>query len=458
MEHTVYITGEEAFAGGHGVNTGAGGHGVAAAAAKRAARKSQREVNAELLVSRRSFLSGTLRTGAMMGLAGGALGMATELSGCAGGANPEPLTVSSDDVTTAEELEEMEDYSSMLRPFATWEMPYGSVVYNSTPGMCVCLVPGESASPLTYVYTLDTATGERTRVIQSAVGTEDGFEVYDARGTSRGLIWVEANIFTRMWRVYMSPLTDGALTNIQMVDSGDGEWEMPSIAVVGDYGFWQVRPRLDGSHTLDNSLLKKAAFGGSMASVAFTSEGRFATPIYALSDRLVITPRRDFNNLTHYELTLVNALTNAVEDTLCLQTGMRPVEAGWGTNGFFFCFDSIYDYGDGISNLGTYTPYEGVTGGNYQDKRWFAFVRVPTAPPCWCGNYFIVKSTTAVLGMDLGGRRYCVLDVEEGSDSYGEYLATSGTGSTFVTYSNVDAHPIVGENRKVCSIRVWERA
>ena len=26
---------------------------------------------------------------------------------------------------------------------------------------------------------------------------DEGFEVYDARGTSRGLIWVEANIFTR---------------------------------------------------------------------------------------------------------------------------------------------------------------------------------------------------------------------------------------------------------------------
>ena len=321
----------------------------------------------------------------------------------------------------------------------------------------MCLVPTDSASPLTNVYTLNPLTGETHRVIRYAVGMDEGFEVYDARGTAKGLIWVEANIFTRRWRVYMAPLVDGALENILMVDSGDGEWEMPSVAVCGDYGFWQVRPRLDGSHTMDNSLLKKAAFGTGIPAVAFTSEGRFATPIYPMATQLVITPRNDFNNLIHYQMTLVNALTNAVEDRLCLQTGMKPVEAGYGTNGFNFSFDAIYDYGDGISNLGTYTPYEGVVNGNYANRHWFAFVRVPTAPPCWCGNLFIVKSTTAVLGIDLGGSRYFVLNVPEGADSYGEYLATTGTANTFVTYTNIDSNPIVGAARKLCSVRVWER-
>ena len=80
------------------------------------------------------------------------------------------------------------------------------------------------------------------------------------------------------------------------------------------------------------------------------------------------------------------------------------------------------------------------------------------APPCWCGNYFIVKSTTAVLGIDLGGSRYFVLDVQEGADTYGEYLATTGTAATFVTYTNIDSNPIVGASRKVCSVRVWQRA
>ena len=444
MNHRAYISGEAAADGLPGARV----------PVPNSARQAE---NADLLVSRRGFLSGTLKAGVGLGLAGGALASATQLTAC-GSDEDEivPLSVSSDSVTTAEELEEMDSFSSMVTPFATWDLPYGTMLFNNTQDMCVCLVPTDTASPLTNVYTLNPLTGETHRVIRYAMGTDEGFEVYDARGTSRGLIWVEANIFTREWRVYMAPLVDGELTNIQMVDTGDGEWEMPSVAVVADYGFWQVRPRLDGSHTMDDSLLKKAAFGSPMASVAFTSHGRFATPIYPLANQLVITPRRD-NNLTHYELTLINALTNVVEDKLCLQTGMRPVEAGYGTNGFTFSFDAIYDYGDGISNLGTYTPYESVTNGQYQDRHWFAFVRVPTAPPCWCGNYLIIKSTTAVLGIDLGGTRYFVLDVQEGADTYGEYLATTGVSSTFVTYTNVDANPIVGEPRRVCSVRVWQR-
>ena len=425
------------------------------------ARRARQEANADLLVSRRGFLSGTLRTGAFLGLAGGALGAtaaALAASGCSDEGNPTPLTVPTSNITTAEELDEVEKYTSCVKLAASWDMPYGTIVFNSTPDLAVCLVPTDSASPLTHVYILNPLTGDRNRVIRYAVGTEEGFEVYDARGTSRGLIWVEANIFTRAWRVYMGVLEDGSLTNIMMVDQGDGEWEMPSVAVAGDYGFWQVRPRLDGSHTMDDSLLKKAAFGSAMAGVAFTSHGRFATPIYPLQNKIVITPRNDFNNLIHYEMTLMNALTNVVEDTLCLQTGMKPVEAGYGVNGFHFSFDAIYDYGDGISNLGTYTPYEAVTDSRYDSKHWFAFVRVPTAPPCWCGNYFIVKSTTAVLGIDLQLNRYFVLDVQIGADSYGEYLATTGTATTFVTYTNIDSQPIVGKPRKTCNIRVWQHA
>ena len=425
------------------------------------ARRAQQEANADLLVSRRSFLGGSLRAGAFLGLAGGALAAsaaAMAASGCSGEDNPTPLTVSTDNITTAEELDELESYTSCVKLFATWDMPYGTIVFNSTPDLAVCLVPTDTASPLTHVYVLNPLNGDCNRVIRNAMGTDEGFEVYDARGTAKGLIWVEANIFTREWRVYMGVLDGGSLNEITMVDAGDGEWEMPSVAVSGDYGFWQVRPRLDGSHTMDDSLLKKAVFGSAMASVAFTSHGRFATPIYALQNKVVITPRNDFNNLNHYQMTLVNALTNVVEDRLCLQTGMKPVEAGYGVNGFNFSFDAIYDYGDGISNLGTYTPYEAVTDSKYSNKHWFAFVRVPTAPPCWCGNYFIVKSTTAVLGIDLQLRRYFVLDVQIGADSYGEYLATTGSSSTFVTYTNINSEPIVGKARKTCNIRVWQHA
>ncbi len=419
---------------------------------------SRQEGTSEVAVSRRSFLGGTLKTGALLGLAGGTLAATSSMTGCSSEEEIDPLTVSSENVSSFDSLEELETPDDMFEQVASWEMPYGTVVFSNSADMAVCLVPMDSASPLTNVYTLDLLSGDRTCVLDEAMGTDDGFEIYDVRGTEDGLCWVEANIFTRDWRVYASPLSDdGELSNIQMLDSGDGEWEMPSVAVSGGYAFWQVRPRTDGSHTLENSLLKKAAFNSTSSQVIFESEGRFCTPIYPLEDELVITPRRD-NELVHYEMTLINAQSNAVEDTLCLQSGMKPLEAGYGTNGFFFSFEAIYDYGDGISNLGTYTPFTSVVNGDYQNCQWFAFARTPTAAPCWCGDYFLIKSTTAVVGFDFGGTRYCILDVPEGADDYGSYLATTGTPSRFVTYTNVDSNPIVGEARNVCDIQVWQRA
>ena len=34
------------------------------------------------------------------------------------------------------------------------------------------------------------------------------------------------------------------------------------------------------------------------------------------------------------------------------------MECGWGKTGFSFAFDGIYNYGEGIANLGTYLPME----------------------------------------------------------------------------------------------------
>ena len=66
---------------------------------------------------------------------------------------------------------------------------------------------------------------------------------------------------------------------------------------------------------------------------------------------------------------------------MVLPRSMRPLEAGYGDNGFSFSFDAWYNYGDGISQIGTYTPASRVTDGNYSDAPWFSFSLAPTAAP-----------------------------------------------------------------------------
>ncbi len=87
---------------------------------------------------------------------------------------------------------------------------------------------------------------------------------------------------------------------------------------------------------------------------AYTSMGRMSTPVYAYKDGVVITPRANSGNI-YYQLTYLDQNDN-VKDSICLPQNMKPLEAGYGDTGFNFAFDAIYNYGEGISNLGTYTP------------------------------------------------------------------------------------------------------
>ena len=158
----------------------------------------------------------------------------------------------------------------------------------------------------------------------------------------------------------------------------------------------------------------------------------------------------------YYQLTNIDAKSGAITDQLTLPHAMAPLEAGYGTNGFMFSFPDIYDYGGAISNLGTYTPLAKPSDGNYDAAQWFGFARTPTAAPAWCDDLLIVKSSYSVCGVDLASGKYFALDVDDGADTYGDYLATSGQHPTFVTYANIDHTPVEGKATHACRVKVWK--
>ena len=184
---------------------------------------------------------------------------------------------------------------------------------------------------------------------------------------------------------------------------------------------------------------------------AYTSMGRMSTPVYAYKDGVVITPRANSANV-YYQLTYLD-LNDNVKDSICLPQNIKPLEAGYGDTGFNFAFDAIYNYGEGISNLGTYTPIS-KNNDEYKDLKWLNFSRNPSAAPAWCKNYFIVRSTMAICAVDLENQTYCVLDRPNASDDYGDYLASTGHCDNIVTYANIFDQPVTGEERKYCSLRI----
>lgn len=409
-------------------------------------------------ITRRHFIYGAVGAGALA-----AVGASTALVLAKKDEAPADditvLEVPTDNVTASDSLSLVEDATTLMACTGSYTLPYGSLVWSNSDDIAVCLTPTEQANPLTQVAILSLATGATTTVLEKAEGHGEGFDIFDVRASSSGVIWVEADIMDNMWRVYTATLEGGAetpsLTNINCVAEGDTiDWETPSLAAVGGWAFWQVMPTAEGNARTEDSLLMRAAFGQEDSQVVYTSHGRMSTPVYAQTDAVVISPRAEASGV-YYQLTCLDASSGDIRDTLVLPLNMKPLEAAYGETGFSFSFDAWYNYGDGIAGIGTYVPASPVLDGTYSDQLWFCFDRTPTAAPAWCGPYFMVKSTTAVCGVNVESGEYFAFEVESGSDTYGDYLATSGTHTNVVTFANVDDTPLEGDPIHCCTVRVW---
>lgn len=407
--------------------------------------------NHELLMSRRHFLYGALGVGALAVAASSTIAP--------------PYAYADDDFSYLEVPEEsvhtLDDYTEVpaeesVYLAASFELPYGTLIWSNNESYAACLFPTETSRPLTQAGVLYLSSGQYSVLLQNAVDHASGFDIYDIRLNDKGIIWTEANVLSGIWHIYTATFNGEVMGEPFLAAEGDAEWETPTIAAVGSFAYWQTLPVATGSHSSEYSTLQRVGFGKVNIEEVYASLGRMSTPIYPLADSLVITPRTD-TDAVHHQLTLIDGESGETKDSLVLPASMKPLEAGYGDAGFNFAFDGIYSYGGGIANLGTYTPESSHDAYDYQDKTWFRFGRTPSAPPSWCQGLFIVKSTYSVCGISLDNKSYFSLEVESGSDTYGDYLASTGALENFVTFCNVDTKSIYGDERRVCLVRVWAR-
>ena len=413
----------------------------------------RRQSASETLISRRKLLYGAIGVGTVAAIGAGAYAIN---SARLRDGEITYLEVPDNALTTLNDMEAIDNYWERIEKLNEFELPYGTLIWANSDNVAACLLPTETGSPLTHIALLWLGTGQLSTVVDTAVGVKEGYEIYDVRGTESGIIWTESDVLDGTWRIYTARLSkEGELGEPVLADSGDSVYETPTLAAVGQYAFWQVLPKLPNSDALPFQL-KRVIMGRKDVDIAYESARRMGTVPYAGSDCVVITPRVDSASI-YYQLTCINAKTNEVVDTLVLPHAMRPLEAGYGKHGFTFSFDSIYNYGGGISNLGTYTPLSRVApGGNYSEGRWFGFARTPTVAPAWAGDLFIVKSFYSVCGVDMEAVEYFAIDVDDGADSYGEYLATSGSHDTIVTFANIDYTPVNASAVHCCRVKVWK--
>ncbi len=418
----------------------------------------QRE-NGQLLVTRRAFLYGTAGAAGTLAATGALAAVGLGATGCSaiGGQSDDVdyLKVSTDSLVTLNDFEALESPEGKIQLIGQHEIPYGSLVWATDDEWAACLLPTDSGSPLTQVGLLSLGSGMLNVVLGRAVSFTEHYEIYDVRATSTGMIWTEANVLKGSWRIYTAKLKEGAIEGEPVLaEEGDSSYETPTLAVADNRAYWQLVPKLKDNPDRLASRLMAASFGRDSATCVYENERRMVTPPYSAADSVTITPRLNISG-SYHRLTNIGAKSDDVEDMLTLPGGMAPLEAGYGPNGFMFSFSNIYDYGEGISNLGTYTPLDKSSAGAYEGSKWFGFTRTPTAAPAWCKDLLIIKSTYSVCGVDLDKGEYFAIDVDNGADDYGDYLATSGTRTKFVTYANIDHQPIGAAPVHACRVKIW---
>lgn len=381
----------------------------------------------EVLLTRRNLLIGAGVVGGMIAVGGISSAASSAFSSAE---NIETLSVPADSVTELANLSEI-PYGDYVKLSISKTLPFGSLVWADNDTVAACLCPTEQSHPLNTIRLFYFASANLVEVLKEPQGMDEGFDIYDVRCSTEGVIWTECNIYENTWRVYTARLNNAQLENILMVDEGDENWITPSIAACDNAAFWQVTPEPDGQFAKEKAVLRGVHFGESSYQQVCEALQSFACRLVATSDGVVAAPRLN-SSTRYYQLTKFLASDFSIADELILPHGMTPCNIGYGKSGFSFAFDNIYNYGDGISNLGTYTPMKAVTPYEYEGLPWFRFGRTPSATPGWCDEWFIVKSTRAICGVHFASESFFMIDIPNDTDSYGEYLVSSGSCNNIV--------------------------
>lgn len=391
----------------------------------------------EMLLTRRNLLIGAGVLGGVAILGGGASYALSAMGESDENVVTDYLNVPENAVESlADDYKMHKKYGDYVSLDKSIKLDYGTLVWADNDTVAACLVPTDQASPLSTVKLLYLSSGNTSTVLKKAQGADKGYEILDVRCSPEGLIWVEANIFESTWRIYTATLDNGSASHITKVDEGDANWEIPSLAAVDTKAFWQVIPTNEGKNADSPSVVRAASFGSDSYQEICSSKAAFATRLTPADEGIVVTPRVDTKKV-YYQLTLISSKDYSVLDQLTLPASMSPDVVGYGRSGFSFGFASIYSYGDGIANLGTYTPQSKVSPYHYDGLEWFRFSRSPTASPCWCGEWYVAKSTSSICGVHFPTKQYFAIDTPSGCDTYGEYLVSTGTSKRIVGLSQI---------------------
>lgn len=413
--------------------------------------------------TRRQLIIGAAGAGAVI-LAGSGIYYAVESTKDNSGT--ETLTVPASQVLSIDDCEEVGDLSAFMTLDREIIMPYATLAWAGEDNIAAALVPTEEGSPLVTAETINITDSAEGQVLSGAITNGMRYEIFDFRANEKGYVWTESNIMAGKTYVYTAAAgtsNDGALA--MEIDSN---WDLPELAACGDYAWIQRRPS-DTNETDDKAQLYKIRFGANQDSAELVEETRrFACGPVATKEGLIATPRNTVSS-SCYDIKLIDPNSGSLKDVCTLPSSMRPQDVGYGKTGFTFTFSGSYDYGEGISGMGSYASITsganlaGESGAardarvsNLGNQNWLHFDRTPFCAPCWLGDMLVFKSTRSIAIFKPNEKQYVLLSADDGADDYGVWLCTSGDCDSLVTLQNIDYTPLSGDSVKECRIRIYK--
>lgn len=358
-------------------------------------------------------------------------GAAISLSGCGNNQSSDnvaaTLTVKNSQVVTLDAYAEVKKPQNYYTVKEVATIDGEAILFSSDGIIAAALLAGKTASPLNTVSLMNLQTGRLSSVLDKPIGYKEGFDIFEVRCSRSLLIWVESNYLTSAWRVYVASVSSSG-TNIgtpNLVDEGDADYDAPELAVIGSQGYWIVEPSESGNKTKEDSFLKTSA--GGAAGTVLTSHGRFCGGLSANGQTLTAMPRADTSSGVHYQLTAIQ--NGSVVTSVVLPRAYKPSGAIFLNGGFAFGISASYDYGDGISNVGTYYPIG-------QDN-WLRLIRQPVTVPGICKGWLFCKSGSRTVFVDVNKKNYFTINPPDNCADYGDYSVQFGDVNALYNFATI---------------------
>lgn len=387
-------------------------------------------------ISRRSFLKASAAAGA------GAAAV-TILSSCSGNqdtAASSPVVVDSGTATyvvgsgdiqgSYEQASSDNGGTTDLASAGTWTLPLGCALRPSEGALKPYVVPSDTPSAMTSAGVFSVTSGGNV-VLVKAAQTGGNYVVYDVACSDSVFAWSELDLVTRDWKLYAAALSNGALGTVSTLWSADSNYDPPLMCCSGNSVIWLVMPSTSGSRTTESSSCYLWQEGSTSADEVVRSPGRFGCGPTVSDGNVTLVPRVRANEGRYFGITaysLDSGMSSQVAQ-LVLPQAVAPMRAVYMGGLFAFSIEANYGSGGLLGNMGTYL--------GSGDGQFVALPREPAADVAGKDGVFLVKTRASHLIVDTNAKTYAPLVAPNRALDYGDYPASMGTTSSFVTFATV---------------------